>query len=94
LSVAEGCSLTLRLATLCCFDFARFSGGEVDFRDAEFSGGEVRFDFARFSGGEVDFRDAEFSGGSHLPPMFSWDGKPPTGVVLPDQPSEERRGEL
>jgi uncharacterized protein YjbI with pentapeptide repeats len=90
------------------FDDAEFSGGTVDFGWAEFSRGEVRFDGARFSGGTVDFSGfsgigARFSGGtvdfsgagdwSH-PPMFSWDGKPPTGVVLPVQPSEERRGKL
>ena len=77
---------------------ARFSGGEVGFGFAEFSGGEVSFGGAGFSGGEVSFGGAGFTGGevsfgdvrrwSH-PPTFSWDGKPPTGVVLPVQPSEE-----
>ena len=82
---------------LVSFD-AKFSGGRVIFRSARFSGGEVIFRSARFSGGEVDFGEAEFSGGevnfaeaeiwSH-PPVFGWDGEPPTGVVLPD-----RRGVL
>jgi Pentapeptide repeats (9 copies) len=31
-----------------------FDGG--DFRGAEFTGGEVRFDWAQFTGGTVDFR--------------------------------------
>ena len=52
---------------------------------------EVSFDGARFSGGTVDFSSARRW--SH-PPMFGWDGKPPTGVVLPVQPSEERKGKL
>jgi uncharacterized protein YjbI with pentapeptide repeats len=83
---------------------AKFSGSTVSFREAVFSGGEVSFGLdAEFSGGTVDFRRAVFSGArvdfsgasrwSH-PPMFSWDGKPPTGVVLPVQPPEETRGEL
>ena len=85
------------------FDYAQFIGGTVDFRSARFSGGRVRFSGAEFSGCTVRFTGAVFSGGqvdfasaqrwSH-PPMFSWDGKPPTGVVLPVQPSEETRGEL
>ena len=80
------------------FIFAEFSGGTVNFRGAEFSGGTVNFDNAKFSGGRVSFIGAEFSGStvsfadarrwSH-PPIFSWDGKPPMGVVLPVQPSEE-----
>ena len=53
--------------------------------------GEVRFDGAGFSGGTVDSSGARRW--SH-PPMFSWDGKPPTGVVLPVEPSEETKGEL
>ena len=86
------------------FNGADFSGGQVSFGNAGFSdGGQVSFNGAWFSGGEVSFSRAVFSGGqvsflaperwSH-PPIFSWDGKPPTGVVLPDQPSEEWRGEL
>jgi uncharacterized protein YjbI with pentapeptide repeats len=83
------------------FGGAKFSDGEVAFRGAEFSGGTVYFSGAEFSGGQVDFSGAEFSGGqvdfsrarpwSH-PPMFSWHGKPPTGVVLPVQPSEGTQG--
>jgi hypothetical protein len=64
------------------FDSARFSGGQVDFGGARFSGATVRFDDAEFSGGQVDFSNP--GDWSHLP-MFSWDGKPPTGVVLPVQ---------
>jgi hypothetical protein len=85
------------------FGHAVFSGGEVSFSGAEFSGGEVHFGGARFSGGEVSFGTAEFSGGtvsfsearrwSH-PPIFSWDGKPPTGVALPAEPSKETRDNL
>ena len=81
------------------FTAARFSGGQVDFVGAEFSGGTVIFGHAKFSGSTVNFSSAEFSGStvnfaevrhwSH-PPTFSWDHKPPTGVVLPVQPSEER----
>src|SRR6266550_125694 len=77
------------------FGRAEFSGGTVSFTGARFSGGEVSFsDGVVFSGGEVRFDDAQFSGGevnfsgsvdwSH-PPIFSWDGQPPTGVVLPVQ---------
>jgi len=85
------------------FRRAEFSGGQVEFTDAGFSGGTVSFADARFSGGEVGFADAEFSGGTvdfgdardwSDPPMFSWDGEPPTGVVLPVEPSEERRDNL
>ncbi len=84
------------------FGGAVFSGGAVDF-GAKFDGGSVSFYGAVFSGGTVGFTSAEFSGGavdfsrarhwSH-PPTFSWDGKPPTGVVLPVQPSEETKGNL
>ena len=91
---ASPCSPAARSASID----ARFSGGEVGFGFAEFSGGEVSFGDAGFSGGEVSFGGAGFTGGevsfgdvrrwSH-PPTFSWDGKPPTGVVLPVQPSEE-----
>jgi Pentapeptide repeats (9 copies) len=83
------------------FDGAGFSGSTVNFNRAKFSGGKVSFDAAQFSGGEVSFSGAMFSGGevsffgakdwSH-PPTFSWEGKPPAGVVLPVQPSEERNG--
>jgi uncharacterized protein YjbI with pentapeptide repeats len=46
------------------FDRAVFSGGApVDFSFAVFSGGEVSFNYAKFSGGEVSFRYAVFSGG-------------------------------
>jgi uncharacterized protein YjbI with pentapeptide repeats len=85
------------------FSSAQFSGGEVGFVGAGFSGGEVGFSSAQFSGGEVGFVGAVFSGGqvdfaharrwSH-PPMFSWDSKPPAGVVLPVQPFEETRSQL
>jgi hypothetical protein len=81
------------------FQGAEFSGGPVIFFNARFSGGEVSFHAARFSGGTVGFQGAEFSGGtvgfggagdwSH-PPVFSWHGKPPTGVLLPAQASKER----
>jgi len=73
------------------FESARFSGGEVDFGRAEFSGGEVDFGRAEFSGGTVDFSRAR-----HWPhpPMFSWDGEPPTGVMLPVQPPGEPQGKL
>jgi uncharacterized protein YjbI with pentapeptide repeats len=85
------------------FGGAVFSGGDVSFYRAEFSGGKVSFNRAEFSGGRVSFNRAEFSGGQvdfssarrwSSPPMFSWDGEPPTGVVLPVQPSEETRDEL
>jgi uncharacterized protein YjbI with pentapeptide repeats len=79
-----------------------FSGGTVNFTGAVFSGGDVVFR-AQFSGGTVSFSDAQFSGGevnfsgsvdwSH-PPVFSWDGQPPTGVVLPVQPPGEHGGTL
>ena len=83
------------------FGGAEFSGGTVRFNRGKFSGGTVNFKGATFAGGEVIFSGAaEFSGGeinfsgamdwSH-PPIFGWDGKPPTGVVLPVQPSEEQR---
>jgi uncharacterized protein YjbI with pentapeptide repeats len=88
---------------LVSFSRVGFSGGEVGFRGARFSGGVVDFDHAEFSGGAVGFEGAVFSGGavrfadasrwSH-PPMFSWDGEPPAGVVLPVQPPEETRGKL
>jgi hypothetical protein len=45
------------------FDYARFSGGKVNFGDARFSG-EVGFGHVRFSGGEVSFTGAEFAGGT------------------------------
>jgi hypothetical protein len=69
------------------FGTAKFTGGYSCFSDASFAAGEVDFAHARFLGGEVDFGDAR--NWSH-PPMFSWDGNPPVGVVLPAQPSEER----
>jgi hypothetical protein len=85
------------------FDGAEFSGGAVNFNRARFSGGTVSFDAAQFSGGDVSFGGAVFSGGevsfvgamdwSH-PPTFSWEGKPPAGVMLPVQLSEERKGKL
>jgi uncharacterized protein YjbI with pentapeptide repeats len=80
---------------------AAFDGGKVAFDGATFSDGKVTFDLAEFDGGTVSFTDARFSGGtvdftharkwSHLP-TFSWAGKPPTGVLLPVQPSKRRRG--
>ena len=85
------------------FDGARFSGGTVDFGRTGFSAGTVSFDDAGFSGAQVGFDRAEFSGGrvdfarirrwSH-PPMFSWDGEPPAGVILPVQPIEETKSQL
>ncbi len=45
------------------FSGAEFSG-EVNFYGAEFSGGTVSFSGAGFSGGTVDFRQAKFSGGT------------------------------
>lgn len=42
-----------------------FSGSDVDFSSAVFSGGEVSFDLgAEFSGGKVSFNYAKFSGGN------------------------------
>jgi hypothetical protein len=85
------------------FDGAEFSGGAVNFYRAKFSGGRVDFDAAQFSGGDVNFGGAVFAGGevnfagamdwSH-PPTFSWEGRPPVGVALPVQPSEERKDKL
>jgi hypothetical protein len=63
----------------------------VNFTKAAFSGAEVSFTRAAFSGGMVGFFGAKRW--SH-PPVFSWDGKPPTGVQLPAQPDEGRKGEL
>jgi Caspase domain len=81
------------------FSGAVFAGGEVYFGGAVFAGGEVDFTRAVFSGGAVEFSGAVFLRGrvnfayvrrwSH-PPMFGWGGKPPAGVVLPVQASEER----
>ena len=80
------------------FRGAQFTGGRVSFDRAEFSGGTVSFDGARFTGGTVSFDGAEFSGGQvrfdlaglwSNPPTFSWDGEPPTGVVLPVQASKK-----
>ncbi|MGW8544779.1 pentapeptide repeat-containing protein [Streptomyces albidoflavus] len=51
----QGCDLDLTGVTIDC---------DMDFRDATFSGGAVKFDGAEFSGGAVDFRGAEFSGGA------------------------------
>lgn len=86
------------------FTGARFCGGEVSFSDGVvFSGGMVTFGGAVFSGGTVSFGGAVFSGGEvnfsgaadwSNPPVFSWDGQPPTGVVLPVQPSGEHGGKL
>ena len=82
------------------FGGSRFAGGTVDFDHARFACGWISFNYASFSGGMVSFSSAVFSGGtldfararqwSH-PPMFSWGGKPPAGVVLPVQPSGETR---
>ncbi len=85
------------------FVLAVFSGGQVDFGGAVFSGGQVDFGGAVFSGSRVDFIRAEFSGGRvdfnkveswPCPPMFNWtvsgwNGKPPAGVLLPDQADPE-----
>ena len=77
---------------------AGFSGGMVGFDNARFSGGTVRFSGARFTGGEVSFYGAGFSSGTvdfdntanwAHPPTFSWDGKPPIGVVLPARAPKE-----
>jgi hypothetical protein len=85
--------------SMVSFGHAIFSGSTVSFQEADFSGGEVRFDGTRFSGSTVDFNDAAFSGGTvdfgHAghwahPPTFWWDGKPPTGVVLPAQAPKEQ----
>jgi uncharacterized protein YjbI with pentapeptide repeats len=46
------------------FHSARFSGGNVLFIDAVFSGGKNNFTFAEFSGTVVLFIDAVFSGGA------------------------------
>ena len=78
---------------LVSFNRAEFSGGEINFDRALFSSGsEVKFNGASFGGGQVDLKHALFSSGrvtfvnpelwSH-PPVFSWDGEPPPGVVLP-----------
>ena len=67
---------------LVYFGCAEFADGEVDFSHAKFSGSEVDFRLAKFSGAEVSFGDPELW--SH-PPMFPWDGEPPTGVLLPDR---------
>ena len=58
-----------------------FDGG--DFRGAEFTGGEVRFDWAQFTGGTVDFRQVAVWKNA---PEFDWDSTPPSGVSLPVQP--------
>ncbi len=51
---------------------ARFSGGQVSFRGAEFAG-TVSFVYAQFSGGEVDFHDPlDWS----FPPAFPWTDQP------------------
>jgi len=63
----------------------------VDCVRARFSGAAVSFDGAEFCGGTVDF--ARVRRWSH-PPMFSWDGEPPAGVVLPVQPVKETRSQL
>jgi hypothetical protein len=44
------------------FRLAQFSGGRVSFGGAEFSGAAVSFGIAQFSGGVVSFGGAEFSG--------------------------------
>ena len=86
------------------FDGAGFSGATVSFRGARFpDDGQLNFFGVGFSGGSVSFEGAEFSGAtvdftdarqwSH-PPMFSRDGEPPVGVVLPVQPFEETRSYL
>ena len=79
------------------FTSAEFTGGEVSFDGAMFSGGgEVSFDSAGFTGGRVLFNGARFAGGtvdfrqsadwSH-PPSFDWEGgTPPQGVKLPELP--------
>lgn len=78
------------------FDSAVFSGGEVRFGGAEFSGGTVSFRGAQFSGGRVDFTTVKrrFDRPDDRPPIFSWDGKPPAGVELPELPfwSQLERG--
>ncbi|GGU91323.1 hypothetical protein GCM10010227_53200 [Streptomyces gougerotii] len=51
----QGCDLDLTGITIDC---------DMDFRDATFSGGAVKFDGAEFSGSAVDFRGATFSGGA------------------------------
>jgi hypothetical protein len=81
------------------FANAQFSGSEVSFDQAQFSAGEVSFVGAQFSAGEVSFVGAQFSGGKvdfsgaadwSFPPVFSWTGPPPAGVILPDQEDQSR----
>jgi hypothetical protein len=44
------------------FNLAQFSGGLVVFSNAKFTGGTVDFGYAQFNGSRVDFYDARFSG--------------------------------
>jgi uncharacterized protein YjbI with pentapeptide repeats len=76
------------------FHGAEFSGGQVSFASTRFSGGAIDFDHAVFSGSRVSFDHAEFSGGTvdfgnaadwSFPPVFTWTGTPPLGVILPAQ---------
>ena len=54
--------------TMAALKRAKFSGGAVDFRGAEFSGGMVGFT-----------RTGDWS----FPPAFPWTGTPPSGATLP-----------
>jgi uncharacterized protein YjbI with pentapeptide repeats len=74
------------------FGAAQFSGGYVGFRDALFSGGCISFVGAEFCGGEVSFEGVELSGTVidfrepgdwSQPPIFAFEGKPPSGLHLP-----------
>ena len=99
-AVFSGSTVNFRVAVfsggLVYFERAVFSGGTVSFDSAVFSGGLISFGFAVFSGSTVQFVFAEFSGGqinfslaadwSH-PPLFTWNGAPPSGVKLPPQRS-------
>lgn len=62
-----------------------------DFSAGRFFSEIVLFTGAEFSGGMLSFSGVRRR--SH-PPVFGRGGKPPTGVVLPIQPTEPRRGRL
>jgi hypothetical protein len=85
----------------CSDAAATWQGLNSDFTGVVLDGGD--FSAGRFSSEIVLFTGAEFSGGmrsfsgvrrqSH-PPVFGRGDKPPTGVVLPIQPTEPRRGRI
>jgi hypothetical protein len=78
-----------------------WQGLNSDFTGVVFDGGD--FSASRLSSEIVLFTGAEPSGGmvsfsrvghrSH-PPVFGRGGKPPTGALLPIQPTEARSGRL